>query len=436
MCGISGFHLYDSKERPFTRVQMEKFVDELLLGIESRGRDATGVAAILDDGNFQLFKRDTEASSFIKTRPKLPKRPQTVLLHTRYATQGSPKFNKNNHPIVYDDVIVTHNGHINNDDSIFFDEKLKRNAVVDSEAIAALFAKYTIEKAHIPLQKLHGNLAVAVADRRRPGTLVLAKGVGSPLYVYETKQGVVWASTHATISQACREVFGYSPKSTDIKYAIDGDIYYIEDGSMERLKFEPFVPKRTYGGWSGWDDDDEKPLTRTSKSDKIRHSYSRTYKTIVHGVTQVYIRCDECDAYYEDSKLKRIGEWVFCLTCYYGAEDMDEETETIEGEADEVTEENPKAATCDAALADDDKTEKGTELAAVVEEKRQLSMSDLGDREIACRLLGEKYDCKPEFVRWILFTASDDDFDDNPELVKVYVELHDQYYKLMKEFNA
>jgi glucosamine 6-phosphate synthetase-like amidotransferase/phosphosugar isomerase protein len=191
------------------RISIERLISELLLGIEHRGFDATGIAAVgAASGALHIEKADTEASNFNWWRSNLPETPRSVLLHTRFATKGSPMKLENNHPIRYNNIVVTHNGHINNDDELFSDECLSRNAEVDSEAIAAVFDKYGIDKAHIPLGKFDGNMAVAVADLRKPNTLVLAKGQSSPLYYYNATEGIMWASTEQTIIEASEKALG------------------------------------------------------------------------------------------------------------------------------------------------------------------------------------------------------------------------------------
>ena len=63
-------------------------------------------------------------------------------MHTRYATQGIPEWNDNNHPIITGSVVGVHNGHVSNDDWMFkcvedYVGNDVRIAHVDSEAIFA-----------------------------------------------------------------------------------------------------------------------------------------------------------------------------------------------------------------------------------------------------------------------------------------------------------
>jgi glucosamine 6-phosphate synthetase-like amidotransferase/phosphosugar isomerase protein len=241
MCGIAGVYLQDPTDLDFSHKQFCTFVDALMLGIEHRGRDATGLAAISKTGELHIEKADLEASAFKLWRSDIPRNPQAILLHTRFATQGTPMNLLNNHPVQYDEVLVTHNGHISNDDKLFREEDLERKAEVDSEIISALFHKYGIEKAHIPLQKLDGNMAVAVADLRKPGALVLAKGWSSPLETYRWDNGIIWASTKDAIREALKESIGFEVKWNDICSLTSGDILYFADGEFEKLEFKAYT---------------------------------------------------------------------------------------------------------------------------------------------------------------------------------------------------
>src|SRR5690348_7450697 len=100
MCGIAGIRRFGSE--PITEEQ----VALLLMAMEHRGNDATGILAQQPDGSVATAKEDVPAwkfcsgatfENFIGEHLK----PDTicVLLHTRAATQGSPRDMKNNHPL-------------------------------------------------------------------------------------------------------------------------------------------------------------------------------------------------------------------------------------------------------------------------------------------------------------------------------------------------
>lgn len=206
MCGIAGFSLSADVQR----VDATTLTRALLLGIEHRGRDATGIAwhgvTKADDGEVWIHKHNVRASQFVSHVNVTGAR--AVIGHTRYATKGAPEARENNHPVEHDGIVLTHNGVIYNDDEVFAGlNGPERYGQVDSEAAAALIAH--AEDAldtpfHECLPLLEGSAALAwlkVDDR--PGTLHLARIASSPLVVAQTRLGsLLYASTRQAILEA------------------------------------------------------------------------------------------------------------------------------------------------------------------------------------------------------------------------------------------
>ncbi len=90
----------------------------------------------------EWHKASTDAKGFRPFRRRLPADADVVIAHTRWATQGSPAFPENNHPVKRGPMFVTHNGVIYNDRSVFSLTKRTPYGQVDSEAIAALLSAY------------------------------------------------------------------------------------------------------------------------------------------------------------------------------------------------------------------------------------------------------------------------------------------------------
>lgn len=98
-----------------------KLIPVLLLELERRGRDATGIYVYYHDDSFTLMKLPLTASEFVKKAISVglfenivKRRPRLILLHTRASTSGSPRYNENNHPLweVFDNylIVLVHNG--------------------------------------------------------------------------------------------------------------------------------------------------------------------------------------------------------------------------------------------------------------------------------------------------------------------------------------
>jgi hypothetical protein len=250
MCGIAGIHV---KRKQVVKSQegLEKFVDTMLLGIEHRGKHATGFVARAFDGKVVIDKGAVTASDFIKSRDPLPENLQTVLLHTRYWTKGDPENHANNHPVMSGTCFAVHNGHIKNDDELFKDMNLSRIAQVDSEAIPAVVSAMGFENHEEYLEKFEGAMATAIINPVDfPGRLVLAKGMGSPLVYVETDKFVLWASTEEAIREAWAKVIGTPPakeKFISMKYGS----FMVFDGEKKiegtfKPKVAAYTPQTTW----------------------------------------------------------------------------------------------------------------------------------------------------------------------------------------------
>jgi hypothetical protein len=294
MCGIAGIHV---KEAFMGRFPLDRMANALLLGIESRGRDATGYVAVNGDNEIRFQKAPVEASAFIEKKKPIPNDARTVLLHTRYATQGEPSNANNNHPVLYKSCFTVHNGHIGNDDEIFNElgEDFPRGAQVDSEAISALFSYHGFASADdikTTLESLRGGFAIATIDpEQAPGRLLLAKGPSSPLYVLNHKKAIIWASTERAIEDAWGAVLGTPPKKKAKLWERERDLngmcsmwqgkaFIIDNDDVEVMDFKssnfrPYTPTNVgtedaddwyyYGSaacdtdYERWMDSDDKP---------------------------------------------------------------------------------------------------------------------------------------------------------------------------------
>lgn len=250
MCGIAGFHVKDPSIIK-KHEGVEIFVDELLKGIEHRGRHATGFVSVGFDGRVALDKSPVTASDFIKDRERVPEGVRTVLLHTRHWTKGKPEHTENNHPVVFGTCFAVHNGHINNDDELFKEWDLKRNAEVDSIIIPAAADFHGIgnpDDIKATLEALEGGFATAIINPvHNKGRVVIAKGKNSPLYVVDHPSFIVWASEKDVIKGAWGKVLGTPPNDKKIEQIAQGTFIIVDDTEVTRESFtvkeRPFVPR-------------------------------------------------------------------------------------------------------------------------------------------------------------------------------------------------
>lgn len=200
MCGIAGFSLSTT-----SRVNARALSHSLLKQIENRGSHASGFAYSNADGAAGVYKSNKPGSQL--PLYELPRRSDTVILHTRYATQGSPSDNRNNHPVISPDlnVALVHNGVINNDGRLRADFReigIELDGEVDSIVIPALVELSGVDD----FDRLSGYAAVSWVDQREPGVLNIARLKTSPVaYTYLRDGSFVFASTPALLLRALDE---------------------------------------------------------------------------------------------------------------------------------------------------------------------------------------------------------------------------------------
>ena len=235
MCGIAGFHIRKVGRTAFDPTRL---AEELLLSVDHRGGDATGYAAFGADGSMQMQKAACKASTFLTGMRKLPEDTQTVILHTRWATQGKAAFPENNHPVQHGSTYVVHNGHISNDFELFAKLGVERMGYVDSEIIPAMISAEGWEDAGTALEALDGAYAIAAVSAKHPGELILAKGDISPLIYVVTENLIVWASEMGALTKAWRHALGTPPVSRKIKHLSSGQLLRVaKDGKIEWESF-------------------------------------------------------------------------------------------------------------------------------------------------------------------------------------------------------
>lgn len=194
MCGIAAFSL-----TPNSKVNARQLSHALLTAIEHRGSHASGFA-YNHNGQSGVHKLNVPGSQL--SLSEMPRRARTVILHTRYATQGDPKYRPNNHPVLSVDntIALVHNGVISNDHTLRGELGLKpEHGTVDSLVIPSLIAQKGVDA----LDKLRGYAAIAWIDTEEQGTLRIARLQTSPVHFTHLLDGsFVMASTEALLRQA------------------------------------------------------------------------------------------------------------------------------------------------------------------------------------------------------------------------------------------
>jgi len=188
-------------------------VYQLLMGIQHRGTDATGICLQYQDGSLQWHKKDEPAWKFLElpetqrfVEEHLNDTVRTVLVHTRASTKGSPTKMENNHPLTVGVSAVVHNGMISNDDQLFGKYKLKRAGQVDSDIIRAILDNWGLTPNGVrELNQMTGSAAFAAVSTQYPGKLLLARS-GNPLVIGALRDEglLIWASEKDAVHAAAR----------------------------------------------------------------------------------------------------------------------------------------------------------------------------------------------------------------------------------------
>ena len=188
MCGLAGIQLYPVERSEAEWKKIRQLFTRALKCNEERGRDASGIAIIQDDGSYRILKQPVPASDLVKTKlyhdvlSTINAKTVCILGHTRMPTKGTRWNNDNNHPLLGEYTLGVHNGRIHNDDELFDEMKFPRRGEVDSEIIFRLLDQVAPSAnkrylAHVKesVALLHGKLASLYVDLRAPTQLTVIK---------------------------------------------------------------------------------------------------------------------------------------------------------------------------------------------------------------------------------------------------------------------
>ena len=207
VCGVAGILSLNSPFGP-ERLEFAKQVcDNLLIGLEGRGTDATGIAQIRSDADnytYRIYKQPVKASEFIKDeayKATFGPDANVIFLHTRAKTAGDAKENKNNHPH-YNKVtgnVQVHNGVISMHEFLKNQHELKCDGECDSEVLMRMIEKFGFRKG---LSKVDGSAAIAFSHAASRHVSLYCSG--NPLVLAYVPQAdvYVFASTMHILNDA------------------------------------------------------------------------------------------------------------------------------------------------------------------------------------------------------------------------------------------
>ena len=264
MCSIAGVSF-----SPTSTIDRRKLTAALLSAGQVRGRDASGYAWV-DGEEDGVYKKDLPGSQLSTSR--LPQSAGAIIIHTRAATTGSPKDNRNNHPIESPsgNIRLVHNGIIWNHQDVR--RVLTSGASlpeVDTAVLPAVIEELGLDGTDL----LEGYAAAAWFDRETGGVIHLARFEDGPVAVAELEDGsIVFASTADILASALERMnlrwFGSYPEPFVELH--DRDYFQLYEGEIITQGEVEWSEQFTYGesysqakrvteghGRAWWDGDDE-----------------------------------------------------------------------------------------------------------------------------------------------------------------------------------
>lgn len=231
MCGLCGMVFERHRRTARTRQRLLNAFTRLLVLSESRGNHASGVAWVKADGSYGVFKAPMPASELVCRKGYAEvlaavDNTTTILMgHTRWRTQGSERNNDNNHPLVLEAqgnsrdahaVLVTHNGHISNAESLFRRFHCPRQAQVDSE-ILAHFAAAAVTHDDLDMNDLRrrlalcrGTMSAVMASTAVPKTVLIVKGNKPLIFLHSRRyRAIAYASDISFLLRALEDEPGW-----------------------------------------------------------------------------------------------------------------------------------------------------------------------------------------------------------------------------------
>jgi len=317
MCGIFGFAAKGSSD--IYKKDIKRLLRNLFLLSESRGREASGFAALHND-EITVHKTPLPASKLIKSPvfkdffSKYPERSYdrfAAIGHSRLVTSGYEQDNENNQPIYKNGFCGVHNGIIVNQKELWEKYKdEKKNTALDTEIIPTLLARFVAKGSSFVgavktlYEHIYGTASIAFLSEIFD-SLLLATNNGSLYYFFSKDRDAVIFASEKYILQRTVEKTGISTKFnvSGIKQLCPGTAILIDLGSMVGSIFD--FDKGTIDG--------EAIKKRERKIVEIREKHDVSYrnKSLEHGF---FIYPKEFDQIYLERK-NQIAGLKRCTKC-------------------------------------------------------------------------------------------------------------------------
>ena len=253
MCAVFGYLDYKGK---VSNAILKKLIRNLSIAAEIRGTDATGISYV-NHGEVVTFKKAKPAH---KIKLFFPRNTKCVIGHTRMTTQGSEKYNYNNHPFEghcsTETFALAHNGVLYNDAELKTKYHLPKTQIETDSYVAVQLLEQEkqlhAESIKKMTESIEGSFVFTIL--RNDNTLFLVKG-NNPLTLYHFPAlGLyIYASTKSILNNALQQV-NLSDKFCEIEIS-EGEILEIaSSGKIRKSNFA--MQDYTHSVFSpyNWDD--------------------------------------------------------------------------------------------------------------------------------------------------------------------------------------
>ncbi len=222
MCGIVGY---------VGSPKAAEFVLDGLKRLEYRGYDSAGIATV-HEGALLLRRKKGKLAELADVLAKEPLAGDIAIGHTRWATHGRPS-DENAHPHRVDDVVVVHNGIIENFHELK-DELAKKGRTfaseTDTEIIGHLIAlaKGTLEqRVRAALRQVKGAYAIGVLSASEPDTIIAAKNASPLILGIRADAGLIASDIPALL-----------PHTREVLVLEEGELAVIKPGNVVVTKLD------------------------------------------------------------------------------------------------------------------------------------------------------------------------------------------------------
>jgi glucosamine--fructose-6-phosphate aminotransferase (isomerizing) len=249
MCAVFGYLDYKGK---VSNAILKKLIQNLSIAAEVRGTDATGISYV-NHGKVVTFKKAKPAH---KVKLYFPKNTRAVIGHTRMTTQGSEKYNYNNHPFDgrcgTETFSLAHNGVLYNDAEWKAKYHLPKTPIETDSYVAVQLLEQKKQLHAESIKKMaelvNGSFVFTIL--RNDNTLFLVKG-NNPLTLYHfpALELYVYASTKSILDNALQQV-NLSDKCFEIDVS-EGEI--VEIASSGNLSKTTFAMQNSVFSPYNWD---------------------------------------------------------------------------------------------------------------------------------------------------------------------------------------